>query len=242
MKSCSVVSTCYIYVWKCARLLLYCEEILHVLYMYMYMYVWCVCVYAINVVQSARLLHCEDILYMYVQVLSSAATQLSTPSPVSPLTPVTTGPPPPTTPQDQQKPWQQVIDERIKAKTRIISKVSGCGFPSTNCLFNWWGMFLQGPQKPPQSSPNKFLPVAPLFFFPLMAPYDVASPALDLLGRDHLLLGNLVRTLGNVLWCAANSPNQVSMATALLNFVWALRYHPSRYVHVMCMSCDLQCV
>ena len=86
----------------------------------------------------------------------------------------------------------------------------------------------QGPQKP-SGSPNKFLPVAPLFFFPLMAPYDTASPALNLLGRDHLLLGNLVRTLGNVLWCASHSPAQAAMATALLDFVWALRYHPSRY-------------
>lgn len=158
-----------------------------------------------------------------LQVLSSAATELSTPSNVttdtqSPLTPHTY--------TQSKKPWQQLIDERVRAKTRMISKVPPfCHFYTrTRAHF-----LLQGPKKLPSSpTPSKFSPVAPLFFFPLMASYDQFLPTLDLLGRDSMLLGHLVQTLGNVLWCASHSPSQPAMACALLEFVWALRYHPSR--------------
>ena len=85
-------------------------------------------------------------------------------------------------------------------------------------------------QPPPSPSPNRFSPVAPLFFFPLMASYDAALPTLDLLGRDTLLLGNLLHTLSTVLFAATHCPAEPAMAAALLEFCWALRYHPSRYV------------
>lgn len=89
----------------------------------------------------------------------------------------------------------------------------------------------QGPRHPPPSpSPNRFSPVAPLFFFPLMASYDAALPTLDLLGRDTLLLGNLLHTLSTVLFAATHCPAEPPMAAALLEFSWALRYHPSRCV------------
>jgi telomere length regulation protein len=151
-----------------------------------------------------------------LEVLSSAATDLSTPSPLTTHTPSPLSSPTLTQSDRPDKPWQQVIDERVRAKTRVISK---------------------GPQKvPPPSTPSKFSPVAPLFFFPLMAPYDHALPTLDLLGRDSVLLGHMVRTLGHVVWCACHSPSEPAMARALLEFVWALRYHPSSNVRqaVLC--------
>jgi telomere length regulation protein len=144
-----------------------------------------------------------------LEVISSGATQLSSPS-----TDVTPSPsPPPPTPG---KPWQQEVEERLKAKTRIISK---------------------GPRvPPPTATPSRFSAVAPLFFYPLIAPYDRALPSLDLLGRDSLLLGHLVRVLGNVVWCACHAPCQPAMARSLLEFLWAVRYHNSSFVRqaVLC--------
>jgi telomere length regulation protein len=144
-----------------------------------------------------------------LEVISSGVTQLSSPS-----TDVTPSPsPPPPTPG---KPWQQEVEERLKAKTRIISK---------------------GPRAPPPTAtPSRFSAVAPLFFYPLIAPYDRAIPSLDLLGRDSLLLGHLVRVLGNVAWCACHAPCQPAMARSLLEFLWAVRYHNSSFVRqaVLC--------
>lgn len=72
---------------------------------------------------------------------------------------------------------------------------------------------------------NRFVSVAPLFFFPLMSRFDQPVNTLDLLGQDSLVLGNLLYTLGTVMYAATNIPLVVSMATTLLEFLWALRYH-----------------
>ena len=55
--------------------------------------------------------------------------------------------------------------------------------------------------------------------------FDQPVNTLDLLGKDHLILGNLLYTLGTVMYAATNAPLAPAMATALLDFVWALRYH-----------------
>ena len=57
--------------------------------------------------------------------------------------------------------------------------------------------------------------------------FDQSTNTLDLLGEDSLVLGNLLYTLGTIMYAATNIPLAVSMATALLDFLWALRYHPS---------------
>ena len=89
-------------------------------------------------------------------------------------------------------------------------------------------IYFQGPSKsPPKPVPNKFVSVAPLFFFPLMNRFDQSINTLDLLGQDSLVLGNLLYTLGTVMYAATNIPLASTMATALLDFLWALRYHHS---------------
>ena len=90
----------------------------------------------------------------------------------------------------------------------------------------------QGPSKPPPvPSPNRFAPVAPTFFFPLMAAFDCPVATLDLLGQDSLLLGSLLHALGTVMYCATNAPLAPTMAATLLDFLWALRYHNEAYVN-----------
>lgn len=108
----------------------------------------------------------------------------------------------------------------------------------------------QGPSKPPRlPCPNRFAPVAPTFFFPLMAMFDCPVATLDLLGRDSLVLGSLLHTLGTVMYCATNAPLAPTMAAALLDFLWVLRYHNEAYVlpailpshnryHVLCSYCS----
>lgn len=89
--------------------------------------------------------------------------------------------------------------------------------------------YKQGMKRPaPPATPSKFSSIAHLFFYPLMTPYDRAIPSLDLLGRDFMLLGNLVKVLGNVIWCASHAPSEPVMARTLLGFLWAIRYHSSR--------------
>ena len=63
-----------------------------------------------------------------------------------------------------------------------------------------------------------------------MAMFDCPVATLDLLGRDSLVLGSLLHTLGTVMYCATNAPLAPTMATALLDFLWVLRYHNEAYV------------
>lgn len=57
--------------------------------------------------------------------------------------------------------------------------------------------------------------------------FDQPVNTLDLLGQDSLVLGNLLYTLGTVMYAATNIPLAAAMATALLDFLWTLRYHPN---------------
>ena len=87
-------------------------------------------------------------------------------------------------------------------------------------------LLLQGRSKvSPTAVPSRFADEAPLFFFPLMTSYDRPQGTLDLLGQDSLVLGNLLYTLGTVMYAANNSPLAPAMGVALLDFTWALRYH-----------------
>lgn len=55
--------------------------------------------------------------------------------------------------------------------------------------------------------------------------FDHQVNTLDLLGEDSLVLGNLLYTLGTVMYAATHLPLVSAMAVALLNFLWSLRYH-----------------
>ncbi|KAB1252083.1 Telomere length regulation protein TEL2-like protein [Camelus dromedarius] len=106
--------------------------------------------------------------------------------------------------------WQAVVEERIRSKTRRVSK----------------GSAGQGPA----ADPNKFNSVAGYFFFPLIQLFDRPLVTFDLLGDDQLVLGRLVHTLGALMYLSVNTMVAVPMGKALLEFVWALRFHGDIYV------------
>ncbi|XP_006901982.1 PREDICTED: telomere length regulation protein TEL2 homolog [Elephantulus edwardii] len=106
--------------------------------------------------------------------------------------------------------WQAVVDERIRSKTRRFSKGT--------------------PRPDPACGPNKFNSVAGCFFFPLIQRFDRPLVTFDLLGDDHLVLGQLAHTLGALMYLAVNTTVAVSMGKALLEFVWAIRLHTDPYV------------
>ncbi|XP_052790306.1 telomere length regulation protein TEL2 homolog [Mya arenaria] len=101
--------------------------------------------------------------------------------------------------------WQDVVQRRIESKTR---------------------RFGQGRSKP-EATPmeNRFAPVAGHFFYPLMGNFDRPENTFDLMGEDCYVLGRLMYTLGIVMYAAANSPPARQMASALLEFIWVLRFH-----------------
>uniref|UniRef100_A0A8C3YPQ3 Telomere length regulation protein TEL2 homolog n=1 Tax=Catagonus wagneri TaxID=51154 RepID=A0A8C3YPQ3_9CETA len=101
--------------------------------------------------------------------------------------------------------WRAVVEERLRSKTRRLSK--GCAG--------------QGPA----AVPNEFSAVAGCFFFPLIQRFDKPLVTFDLLGDDQLVLGRLAHTLGALMYLAVNTSVAVPMGKALLEFVWALRFH-----------------
>lgn len=100
--------------------------------------------------------------------------------------------------------WDSVVTERLKAKTRIISK---------------------GATTFATPAENRFSDVAGFFFYPLMRYYDRKENTFDLLGEDSFVLTRLVYTLGIVQDSAANCPKSAHMAHCLMEFLSALKYH-----------------
>lgn len=113
-------------------------------------------------------------------------------------------------PGDNPTHWREAVERRIQSKTRRISK--GVSKP------------------PPKATPNRYAPVAGHFFFPLLKNYDKPEVTFDLLGSDHLVLGRLIHTLGLFMHLAVNAPIAAQMGRALLDFVWAVRYHVDQMV------------
>ncbi|XP_041670831.1 telomere length regulation protein TEL2 homolog [Cheilinus undulatus] len=113
-------------------------------------------------------------------------------------------------PGDNPVHWREEVEKRIQSKTRRISK---------------------GATKPPaKATLNRYAPVAGHFFFPLLRNFDKPQVTFDLLGSDQLVLGRLIRTLGLFMHLAANSTIAAQMGRALLDFVWAVRYHVDQVV------------
>ncbi|XP_073915303.1 telomere length regulation protein TEL2 homolog isoform X1 [Castor canadensis] len=106
--------------------------------------------------------------------------------------------------------WRVVVEERIKSKTRRFSKGSS--------------------RRELSGSPSDFNSVAGCFFFPLIQRFDRPLVTFDLLGHDQLVLGRLTHTLGALMYLAVNTTVAVPMGKALLEFVWALRFHADTYV------------
>ena len=62
-----------------------------------------------------------------------------------------------------------------------------------------------------------------------MSDYDRSMATVNLLGEDSLVLGNLLYTLGTVMHAATHAVVAPAMGVALLDFLWALRYHSAAY-------------
>ncbi|XP_039588447.1 telomere length regulation protein TEL2 homolog isoform X2 [Passer montanus] len=118
---------------------------------------------------------------------------------------------------DSSKGWRKIVDERIKSKTRRFN-TGQCRLELTSC-------------------PNEFNSVAGYFFFPLIQHFDRPLTTFDLLGEDHLVLGRLVHTLAVLMYLAVNTVAATAMGKALLEFVWALRFHTDSYVRQGLLSC-----
>uniref|UniRef100_A0A6Q2ZGZ1 Telomere length regulation protein TEL2 homolog n=1 Tax=Esox lucius TaxID=8010 RepID=A0A6Q2ZGZ1_ESOLU len=148
-----------------------------------------------------------------LEVLATSAQELSQPItdkgvPSKGIRAVTVDAPP--YPDDDTTHWRQVVERRIQSKTKLLSK---------------------GVTRPPaKPTPNRFAPVAGHYFFPLLRNYDRPQVTFDLLGSDHLVLGRLIHTLGLMMHLAVNAPVATQMGRALLDFVWAVRYHIDQMV------------
>ncbi|KAM3662490.1 telomere length regulation protein TEL2 homolog isoform 1-T2 [Ammospiza maritima maritima] len=118
---------------------------------------------------------------------------------------------------DSSKGWRRIVDERIKSKTRRFDT----GQSHVELA----------------SCPNEFNSVAGYFFFPLIQHFDRPLTTFDLLGEDHLVLGRLVHTLAVLMYLAVNTVAVTAMGKALLEFVWALRFHTDSYVRQGLLSC-----
>uniref|UniRef100_A0A8B9Z2M5 Telomere length regulation protein TEL2 homolog n=1 Tax=Bos mutus grunniens TaxID=30521 RepID=A0A8B9Z2M5_BOSMU len=106
--------------------------------------------------------------------------------------------------------WKAVVEERVRCKTRRFCKGST--------------------GRAAAAGPNEFNAVAGYFFFPLLQRFDRPVVTFDLLGDDQLVLGRLAHTLGALMYLAVNTAVAVPMGKALLEFVWALRFHGDAYV------------
>lgn len=115
------------------------------------------------------------------------------------------------------KDWRRIVDERIKSKTRRFAKGQS--------------------QVEQPSGPNEFNSLAGHFFFPLIQNFDRPLSTFDLLGEDHFVLGRLVHTLAVLMYLAVNTMAVTAMGKALLEFVWALRFHTDSYVRQGLLSC-----
>ncbi|KFQ04294.1 Telomere length regulation protein TEL2, partial [Leptosomus discolor] len=118
---------------------------------------------------------------------------------------------------DSSKDWRRIVDERIKSKTRRFATGQS--------------------QVELASGPNEFNSVAGHFFFPLIQHFDRPLTTFDLLGEDDLVLGRLVHTLAILMYLAVNTVAVAAMGKALLEFVWALRFHTDSYVRQGLLSC-----
>ncbi|GFS56892.1 telomere length regulation protein TEL2 homolog [Nephila pilipes] len=118
-------------------------------------------------------------------------------------------------PASAEKIWRTIIDQRVVAKTRHITKTKK--------------------NLSPERLENRFASVAGYFFFPLMSKYDKTTKMLKLFGEDSYVLGQLVYTLGAVMHAATNIPICEKMGHALLEFLTDVRNHQDVFVREACI-------
>uniref|UniRef100_A0A5F8GS70 Telomere length regulation protein TEL2 homolog n=1 Tax=Monodelphis domestica TaxID=13616 RepID=A0A5F8GS70_MONDO len=151
-----------------------------------------------------------DVLILAAQELSSPKSleKAKIPGPVEAGIQLSPAPLSPSLSRVPSEDWRRIVEERIKNKTRRFAKVE------VNTA----------------NEPNKLNSVVGYFFFPLIQRFDRPLVTFDLLGEDSLVLGRLVHTVGILMYFAINTTAAVPMGKALLEFVWALRFHTDAYV------------
>ncbi|XP_056661635.1 telomere length regulation protein TEL2 homolog isoform X2 [Monodelphis domestica] len=153
-----------------------------------------------------------DVLILAAQELSSPKSleKAKIPGPVEAGIQLSPAPLSPSLSRVPSEDWRRIVEERIKNKTRRFAK---------------------GPSRVNTANePNKLNSVVGYFFFPLIQRFDRPLVTFDLLGEDSLVLGRLVHTVGILMYFAINTTAAVPMGKALLEFVWALRFHTDAYV------------
>ncbi|XP_039472802.1 telomere length regulation protein TEL2 homolog isoform X2 [Oreochromis aureus] len=147
-----------------------------------------------------------------LEVLALAAQELSKPVTEKKAASISSATTAELTPYPGDSPvhWRNVVEKRIQSKTKRLTKKAA--------------------QPVTKATPNRYAPVAGHFFFPLLKNYDKPQVTFDLLGSDHLVLGRLIHTLGLFMHLAVNAPIAAQMGCALLDFVWAVRYHADQMV------------
>lgn len=86
----------------------------------------------------------------------------------------------------------------------------------------------KGPAFAQSGKANRFVDVHGLFFYPLMRGYDSVDNTFNLLGEDSIVLSKLLHALSVFIECmgSAAPPSALyRMVRALVDFVWAVRYH-----------------
>jgi len=120
---------------------------------------------------------------------------------------------------NSSKYWEDVIKERVKQKTRIISN----------------------PRMPIQCQVNRFASVADAFFFPLirgnLIEPIVVSQNVDNSKQLNVLGVHLLNSLSVILCCAINSVHVTRMSVELLEWTWSLRFHNDVKVRMAVMGC-----
>ncbi|KAK6051575.1 hypothetical protein COOONC_10920, partial [Cooperia oncophora] len=102
--------------------------------------------------------------------------------------------------------WRAVVEARIRSHTRRFTSK----------------------EKPQVTAPNRFAPVATLFFYPLLR--TQTEEHLELKGRDSPLLARLIFCASDILQKATNAPTVVKMAMSLADVVAPLKFHPDAFI------------
>ncbi|VDM56690.1 unnamed protein product [Angiostrongylus costaricensis] len=102
--------------------------------------------------------------------------------------------------------WRAIVEARIRSNTRRFTTA----------------------KKPQVLTPNKFAPVATLFFYPLLG--TETGEHLELKGRDSPFLARLLNCVSELLQLAVNTPSVVKMATSLADIIAPLRFHPEVFI------------
>jgi len=119
---------------------------------------------------------------------------------------------------NSSKYWEDVIKERTKKNTRIISN----------------------PRKPIKHQINKFASVADAFFFPLIRGNliePIVTQHVDNSKQLNVLGVHLLNSLSVILCCAVNSTHTVRMGVELLEWTWSLRFHSDVKIRMAVMGC-----